>query len=151
MWNRILAFAAGTISAYITAVLFISQLNIARITELGFPVSFAERIATLLDDIGGMSQVYLPLVAVALLVAWLFTGLLLSRFVRPSALLYAAAGFVGILAVHLLMNNLLGIAPVAPTRTPIGLLSQGAAGAVGGWLYYVMVSAAGLGNSSRAD
>jgi len=70
----------------------------------------------------------------------LFTSFVLLRIIDQSSLLFVLAGFVAILALHLTMNAVLGLTGVAPTRTLTGLLSQAAAGAVGGYVYYYVVS-----------
>ncbi len=136
MTKKFFAFLLGTVATYLTAVILVTQFNIARVTEFGYPVSFTDRLETTLHDIGGMLGVYLPLIAIALLIAWLFTGLLLTRFIKPSTFLYALAGFTGIVALHVIMQAALGMSGVAPTRTLLGLLGQGIAGAVGGWAFY---------------
>lgn len=130
------AYFGSVLFAYIVAAVLVSQFNIARITALGEQVSVAERLQTAQHDLLGMLSSYLPLIAIALLLAFLFTGLVIRRFVDGSAALYALAGFCGLLVVHVSMNGLLGLHAVAPTRTLVGLLCQAGAGALGGWLYF---------------
>lgn len=134
--RKVVAYLVGVISTYVLGTVLVSQFNIARIVELGHSVSFTERVQTTLHDWAGMLGSYLPLIGIALLIAWLFTGLLLTRFVPRSAWLYALAGLVGVIAIHQIMGMVFGITGIAATRSTIGLLAQGLAGAMGGWLFY---------------
>ncbi len=134
--KKVAAFLAGLTTTYVIAVVLVSQLNIARVTELGYAVGLSDRIAMVLHDWVGMLGAYLPLMAIALLIAWVITALVVSRFVPSSAALYALAGFTGMLALHLILHAVFQMTPVAPTRTLFGLISQGVAGALGGYLYF---------------
>ena len=136
MLTKILAYMFGVLTTYLIAVPLVSLFNIASIVDLGYPVSFADRIGNVAHDIAGMVSLYLPIIAVALLIGWLFTGLLLTRFVGRSAVIYALAGFTALVAVHMIMYALLGMSGIAPTRTLAGLMAQGVAGGVGGWVFY---------------
>lgn len=134
--KKVVAYLVGVLITYLLAVALVSQFNIARIMELGHAVTVRQRVETVLHDWLNMLGSYLPLICLAMLFAWLFTSLLLTRFVRRSALLYALAGFVGIVVMHLILIAVFGMTPVAPTRTTLGLFVQGLAGAVGGLVYY---------------
>jgi hypothetical protein len=48
---------------------------------------------------------------------------------------YVSAGFVALLAMHVIMKAVLGLSGIAPTRTILGLLAQGVAGGIGGYLF----------------
>jgi hypothetical protein len=54
------------------------------------------------------------------------------------ALLFALAGFVAVVALHLIMKAVLGVSGIAVTRTVAGLIGQGVAGAIGGYCYHVL-------------
>jgi MFS family permease len=130
------AFIFGTLITYLIAVPCVSLFNIASIVDLGYPVPFASRIGTVAHDIPGMVSLYMPIIAVALLIGWLFTGLLLTRFIQRTAFIYALAGFTALVAVHMILHALLGLSGIAATRTLAGLLAQGVAGGFGGWAFY---------------
>ncbi|MEM7281120.1 MAG: hypothetical protein AAF438_05790 [Pseudomonadota bacterium] len=136
MLKKIIGYIMGLVGAYVLAVFLVSQFNIARVTELGYSVSLSQRIETAAHDLVSMLGLYFPLVAGALLVAFLFTGLILTRFIPRSPGLYALAGFAGLVLLHVILNSVLGLVGVAPTRTLLGLGAQGLAGAFGGWLFY---------------
>lgn len=134
--RKIIAFLAATALTYVLAVLLVGQFNIAQIVALGYAVTAAERWGVFVHDAVAMLSSYLPLITIALLIAWLFTGQLLNRLVSRSAWLYALAGFTAILVLHLTLTSVFDIHPVAPTRTWLGLLAQAVVGAFGGWFFH---------------
>ena len=134
--RKAVAFISAVVVTYLTAVLLVSQFNMARISELGHAISLPDRLQTIWSDWLGMLSTYLPLIVVAFLIAFVFTAFILQRFVARSAVLYLLAGFVAILALHLIANSVFGIVAIAPTRTVIGLVAQGTAGALGACLFY---------------
>lgn len=136
MKQRVIAFLAATASAYLVAVVLVSQFNIAEVQNMGFTVSLAQRGEAVLHDLLGMTAAYLPLIAAGFLLAFLFTGLVLMRFIAAPAILYPLAGFVAVIAIHSLLHMVFGVSGIAPTRTFVGLLSQGVAGALGGYVYW---------------
>jgi len=136
MTRKLIALLSATIATYIVAVILVSQLNIAQVVDLGYPVLLSQRFAAVSRDLGGMLSVYLPVIMVALLIAFLFTSLLLLRFINQPNMLFPLAGFVGLITVHVVLGAVFGVVGIAPTRTTVGLLSQGLAGALGGYVYY---------------
>ena len=78
---------------------------------------------------------FLPMVAFALLIAFLGAALLCRYLPRWRLPLYLLAGAVGIVCIHLGLHLAFGITPVAVARSRTGLLAQGAAGALGGLTY----------------
>ena len=136
MTRKAPAYLCAVAAAYLTGTLLVSQFNIARITELGFDVTLAERVQNAVHDLTNMYDLFLPLVAVALLIAFLVTAKLVLRRIDRPALLYPLAGFVAMLALHGILYLVFGMSPVAPTRTLAGLLGQGLAGALGGYVFF---------------
>lgn len=138
MIRTIGAFIAAVIGTYILGVLFISQGNLANIVEMGLTVGFSDRINTLLHDLTHMTAIYLPLVTVSSIIAFpVATGIIrLTSGLRLFG--YVSAGFVALIALHLIMKMMLGLTGIAPTRTVMGLLAQGIAGAFGGYLFHVL-------------
>lgn len=138
MTRNFIAYMLAVVATYLLGAALISQFNIARIADMGFLVSSAQRGSAVYHDVIGMLGTYLPLIAVALIIAFLFTSCVLQRFTRSQTLLFVVAGFVGIVTLHLVMAAVFGITGVAPTRTLLGLLVQGCVGAVGGYVYVVL-------------
>lgn len=135
-WIRtVLAWALAVLSAYALATLAATQSVISRLDGMGIPVSFAERLSMSAQDLLGMSSLYLPLIAVALLLAWPVAGWLGRRSPEKRTLLFALAGGTALLCIHLALNWSFDITLVAVARTPLGLLSQVLAGAAAGYVY----------------
>ncbi len=129
------AWAVAVVTAYVLATLAATQSVISRLDGMGISVSFAERVSMSAKDLLGMSGLYLPLIAVALLLAWPVAGWLGRRSPEKRTLLFVLAGATAILCIHLALNWSFDITLVAVARTPLGLLSQVLAGAAAGYLY----------------
>lgn len=134
--NIVVRFVSAVFITYVVAVFFVSQFNANNIAALGVDVSFTDRANAVIHDLVGMLDLYLPIIAVGFLVAFLFTRFVLLRFVKAPAILYPLAGFVALATVHLTLKAVFGMTPVAPTATLIGLLVQCLAGAVGGFVFF---------------
>lgn len=133
--QKVVGYLLAVASTYLIGVLLVTQFNISQVTQLGPAVSLTSRAQTVLHDWLGMLEIYLPLIAIAMFTALLVTGLVLNRFLPRSAWLYALAGLVAMVALHQIMNLVFEISAVAPTRTSLGLLAQGLAGAIGGYTF----------------
>lgn len=136
MIKKARAFLLALLTTYVIGAVTISQFNIARIVDMGFPVDTNERFATAWHDLTHMYDLYLPLVAIALLIAFLVNGLGILKLFNMPRVLYPLAGFAGLLTLHLTLEAVLGMTPVAPARDFWGLMTQGIAGGVGGWVFY---------------
>ena len=148
MLKRILAFMVAVLGGYVFAVLAYSQLNLSNLTDMGVAVGFSDRFGTFAHDVLSMTSMYLPIMTVALLVAFLLAALVLRWVPHLRVLGYVLAGTVGMLAVILFFKVAMGTNPIAVTRTLVGLVSQGLAGAVAG-LVYVRVTQ-GLSRNSAS-
>ncbi len=134
--KTLIAFTITLLVTYSIGVLFITQINLNSIADLGIQISLSQRISTVGNDLLGMLIAYLPLLCVALVLAFSFTRFVISRFTTLTARWYLLAGFVGVLMIHQTLYWVFGMSPVAATRSLLGLLSQALAGGIGGWLYY---------------
>ena len=142
-----IAFISSLAVAYTLAVLAYTQLNLANLIEMGFNVSYQIRIESALHDLFGMTSVYLPILAVALLVAFGITEIT-SRWLNGlRVLLYVLAGILVPVAIDYVftfsfwgLNIIEDTHPIAVTRTTAGLLSQSFACAVGGFVFALIFS-----------
>jgi hypothetical protein len=127
----LLAVVATTVLGSVAATQFV----LAELRTMQIAVPFSVRIETTVHDIVGMGPTFAPIVAGALLVAFLVAALL-TRFVPlPDRRWYLVGGFVGLIAALLLIKTVLGGTPIAGARGTLGLVSQGMAGLVGGWVF----------------
>ena len=118
-----------------------TQIILANVAALGPEVDFAVRLQATGHDLLGLATSYLPLIAVGFLLGLPVAAGLAKLLPDQRMLLYIVAGAVAVIAIHLLIKAVLGLSAVAATRTLAGLLSQGLAGAVGGYLFYRLRSA----------
>lgn len=133
-------FVVAVLTTYLLATLFVSQGNLTAIAAFGLPVDLATRVQAAWHDMTHMVTLFLPLSLIALLIAFLVCAWLCKRFPAASAVLYPLAGFAALLTLIFTLNTVFGLTPIAPTRSLVGLLLQGLAGAAGGTIYYLMVA-----------
>ena len=148
--------AIKVVGAYFIAVLvtflfgsiFATQFILGNLQDMGMDVTFAVRFSTTLHDLAGLSAIYLPIIAISFIIS-LPVAAGIIRFVPNLRLVgYVLAGAVGMVAIHLVMKAVLGMTGIAATRTVLGLLSQGMAGAFGGYLFYRLTGMIREGDSA---
>lgn len=142
----IAGYILAVLVTYILGAAFVSQGNIAAVIGMGFEITFSHRLEALVHDITHMYDLYLPLVAIGLLIALLVAAAII-RFVPDLRFIgYVSAGFVGMIALHVILKAVLGLSGIAPTREMLGLILQGIAGGCGGLVYHYLT----LPRASRA-
>jgi hypothetical protein len=136
-------YAAAVALTYLLGTFFISQGNLAAVVGMGFEIGFSDRIDAIIHDATHMYDIYLPLVAIALLIAFSVAALAVRFLPHLRLVGYCLAGFVGLIALHVILKAVLGLTGIAPTRELIGLVLQGVAGTAGGLIfhYYTLRSA----------
>lgn len=134
--KRVGVYFVAVVLAYLLAVIFVSICNMGFLSHMSVSLPLSIQLSVIGQDILGMAPMLLLLVSIALLLAWLFTGQILGRIVGTNVWFYTLAGFVGMVAIHLIPYSIFGVSLVAATRTFIGLFLQGIAGAVAGWFFY---------------
>ena len=137
---RLISFLLAGLVAYVIAVLFYTQINLSNLTDLGIDISFSDRLGAASHDLLSMTGMYLPIMLVALLVAFSLAAIVIRFLPNLRILGFVVAGTVGVLALVLFFfSSFLGTNPIAVTRSSLGLLSQCGAGGMGG-LVYALVS-----------
>jgi hypothetical protein len=117
-----------------------TQFNATAIADLGFSVSFRDRIAMTLHDLGSFTPIYGLMVGVTLLFA-LPVAVLATRWIGGYALWFLAAGAIGILVAFLIANALLPMPTfIAATRGVGGILAMMFSAAVGAWAFGAMLA-----------
>ena len=132
MTRRIGAFVCAVLVTYLAGSALSTQMILHEVSSFGVPVDFATRIGATLHDLAGLAAAYLPIVAVALVVAYPVTALVLRFVPGPRVLAYAIGGAAALFALHSLMFALLGMHPLPATRTGLGMALQAVAGGIGG-------------------
>lgn len=130
------AFFPAVLLTYVLASILSTQFTLGNLEGMGVDVSGAVRLSTTFHDLVGLTSSYLVLILVAFVLG-LPVAAGLTKFMPSHRLvLFVLAGFVAIVALHLIMKAALGLSGIAATRTMAGLLAQGVAGAAGGFLYF---------------
>ena len=130
------AYAGAVATAFLLGSVLATQFILGNVTDMGLDVSLGVRLDATLHDIGGLAATYLPLIAIAFIIALLVASGLLTVFPSRPQLLYVLAGGLALITLHLAMKAVLGLTGIAATRTVAGLLSQGLAGMLGGYMFY---------------
>lgn len=136
MLRALKAYFPAVLLTYVLASVVATQVVLSRVAAMGLVVSPADRFSASVHDLLGLLSSYLPLIAIAFLLALPVAAGLSRRLARHRALLYLLAGFIALVALHLIMKAVLGVSGIAATRSVPGLLSQGAAGALGGLCFH---------------
>ena len=135
------AFFPSVLVAYIAAVALGTWGVIDHVASFGVPVSFDDRIAAIWHDLMGMAGSYLPLMCIALLIGLWVGQWSQRRWQLPRPYWLTLAGFIAVVALLSVMEVALGLQGVAAARTLSGLIGQGLAGALGGFLFARLTTA----------
>jgi hypothetical protein len=130
------AFFPAVLLTYVLASVFSTQLILGNLQSMGVEVSAMVRIGTTFHDLLGLASSYLVLILVAFVIGLPVAAGLTKLMPSHRLILFVLAGFVAIVALHLIMKAVLGLSGIAATRTLSGLVAQGVAGAIGGYLYF---------------
>ncbi|MEM8564388.1 MAG: hypothetical protein AAGF57_19265 [Pseudomonadota bacterium] len=133
-------FFLALILTYVLASILITLGNLSAVQGLGLNVSAGVGISAIAHDMTGMISSYLALIVVGLLIAFPVAALLTKLLPGKRAFLYALAGFTAVMAIHLIMKSVFGLWVFAPTRSLLGLIGQGLAGAVGGYVFHLVTA-----------
>lgn len=133
--KTISAYLVAIVATTVTGSVLATQFVLAELRTMQVAVPFGVRIETTVHDVIGMGPTFAPIVAAALLVAFLVAALLTRFIPLPDRRWYLVGGFVGIIAALLLIKAVLGGTPIAGARGTLGLLSQGMAGLIGAWVF----------------
>ena len=135
MFRVALGYFLSVIVAYVLGSIFATQFVLDKLTDLGQQISLIDRVMVTAKDVIGLSGTYLPLIAIALALAFPIARFLagLGGLARSSWFVFA--GLAALIALHIIMKAVLGLTGIAATRTLAGLLSQGLAGAIAGAFY----------------
>jgi hypothetical protein len=139
MLRALAAYVAAVMVAYALAAFAQTQHVMARLADMGIDVSIGDRVGATLHDFVGMAPLYLPMIAVGLAIGFGVAAGVLRVAPRWRSLGYPLAGGLAVLAIHVILNQLLDITPIAAARTTLGLTTQALCGALGGWLFGYLV------------
>ncbi len=132
------AFLVAVLVAYLIGATLATQHVLGALTEMGMEIDFGVWLEATLHDLLGMSATYAPLIAVAFAIG-IPVALLICRG-RPGwrRIGYVTGCFTAMIVLHLLLTQVLDVTPVAATRFFGGLIQQGLAGAVAGYVFCLL-------------
>ena len=134
--RSVLAWIVASLVAAILAVIVQTQRIIARLDKLDAGVTLSERLSMTGYDLVHFGSVYVPIVAIGLLVAFLAAALVyrLAGFGRP--VVYAVAGGVAMIVILASIKHLtFGVQLVGGAREVLGFVLQVSAGVIGGLVF----------------
>ncbi len=139
MLRNIGGYLGAVATAYILASIASTQSVLANLAEMGVSIELHTRFEAIGHDLLGLLSIYLPIIAVAFLIAWPVTALIVKWLPRLRTAGYVLGGFVAIVGAHLILKQLVDITGIAAARTTFGLVVQGLAGAAGGLMFVRLV------------
>ena len=138
--KKIIEYIAAVAATYVLGALVYSQLNTGNLATMGIEVTAGLRVDAAIHDVLNMYDLYLPIVAVALLIGFLVAGLIIRWVPQLRTLGYILAGFTAIFTVDMALVASFMTHPLAVTRTTMGLLSLCVTGALGGYVFSVLTA-----------
>jgi len=139
--NALRWFVAWLAAVIVTAAvgsIIQTQLNLARITELGQTVSLGTRLITTLADLAGFAPIWAIIVAAALVVAFPVAAGLSWLWPSGRAVLHLLAGFFAVVVALLLMDAMLPVTAIAAARTAAGMVGMALPGVAGAAVYVAL-------------
>ena len=113
---------------------FSTQSVISSLQSLDINVPLSTRLSMTVNDLGILPSL-IPITAICFAVGFLVAAMCL-RFIGGNRIVWHIfAGATALMFRLFVMKAVLLITPIAGTRTGLGVMSFGLAGAVGGWVY----------------
>ena len=142
MIRRIAAFVAAVVTMVVLGSLahswFVQQAWLEAAAISGSvpdaQLTVTDRLSWMAHDVVGLQPLYGALTAVALLIAFLASGLL-ARFTGLRTIVYTVSGAVAIFVMFTIMKSQLGTVGVFGARGTMGLGAQVIAGLIAGLVF----------------
>ncbi|MFO7305870.1 MAG: hypothetical protein C0P74_010155 [Gammaproteobacteria bacterium] len=149
--RALMAFVLAAIAAYVIATLFFTSANLIRLSAVGAEITVADAVRTFLFDVRGMAPSLLwtqygSLIFIGFAIAFPVAAVLrrfsmrseAARWIAPT--LYPLAGATAIALILILSYQTYEVFAFAGARGVLGSLAQCLAGAVGGYLFQIMLA-----------
>ena len=133
--RRGVGFVLAVVATSVLGAVAHSQFIAAAVARLGHPVPLGDRLSWAGHDAVGMFSTYAPIIAIGFLIAFLIAALVVRRLPHLRNIGYTLAGAVAIVAALVVMKQVLDVTGIASARSALGIVAQGIAGAVGGWVF----------------
>lgn len=129
------AWMAAVLGSSILSSVFSSHFVLSELRSIDIPISLSTQLKMTITDLAILQTLGIA-IGVAFLVAFLIAGLGHRYAGGNERLWFMAAGASAVIALLLLMSWQLQLMPIAGARSNLGLIMQGVAGLIGGWLFW---------------
>jgi hypothetical protein len=137
----IVGFVGAVAATYLLGAVLSTAFIMSSLTGMGVALDIGERISWLLHDLVGMAPAYGIVIALAFGIALPIAERVARIVPNWRNIGLVAAGALAVIATHLIMRMALELTGLPATRTALGLMAQGLAGAVGGYAFGRLVPA----------
>jgi len=135
----IAVFAIAVLATSILGSIFSTQFVLAGLQGIGIDIPMADRLSMTMADFG-----ILPLMgalfAICLLVGFPIAGLCAAKIGGSRDAWFVAAGSSAVVCELLILSSQMDLMILAGARTTMGLMAQGFAGGMGGWVFATMTT-----------
>ncbi len=138
MVRIIVAFLISVVSTFLLASFFHTQNILQRLSGLGIDFTIQDRLNATLRDIHGLSSLYLPIIAITLLLGFLVAFILKKKLTALAPIAYPLAGLSAMGAMLVIMEMSFDIVPIASARGMLGVSLHMLAGGLGGGLFSIL-------------
>lgn len=129
------AFLLGVAVTAAIGAIASTHFVLASLRDLNVQVPIGKRLLAYGHDLIGMAPTLAVVVAVGFAIAFPVAAAAGRFLPRSRPIAYPLAGAAAIVTALLLMNVVLGMMPLAGVRSTLGIVAQGVAGAVGGYVF----------------
>ncbi len=132
--RNITGLIAATLVTAVIGSIFSTQSVIAGLQSINVDIPFGTRLSMTVNDLGILSALG-PLTAICFVVGFIVASLCVRYLGGNRTVWHIVAGATALMTTLLIMKAIFLITAIAGTRTVVGFLSFGLAGAIGGWVY----------------
>jgi len=132
--RNVVGLISATLISSVVGSVFSTQSVISSLQSIDVNVPLATRFSMTVDDLAILLSL-VPLIAICFVVGFFVASVCVRHIGGNRTAWHIVAGAVALITTLLIMKAVLLITPIAGTRSLLGLLSFGLAGAIGGWVY----------------
>jgi hypothetical protein len=132
-------FVMAVIATSLLGSIFSTQFVLAGLQGLGVEIPISDRFSMTLADFGILPAMGI-LYSICLLAGFLVAGLCAMKIGGSRTTWFVAAGASAVICELLILSALMDLMILAGARTTMGLVAQGVAGGVGGWVFAVLTA-----------
>jgi hypothetical protein len=132
--RNIVGLIAATLTTSVVGSVFSTQSVISSLQSLDIDVPLATRLSMTLGDLAILPSL-MPIIAICFIVGFAVAAMCIGHIGGNRTAWHIVAGAVALITTLIIIKMVLSITAIAGTRSLLGLLSFGLAGAIGGWVY----------------